>query len=215
MIIYILIGIAALIISYLLGSIPTAYIVSKTRKGIDIRDVDTGNVGAGSTFRQIGFVEGLIVLVVDIGKGAASVLIAQALGLGQIWVFAAGFMAMLGHCYPVWIGFRGGLGVATLIGVFAVLAPWATLVMLALIGISILIIRHMFTAVFIAGPLLPLFIWLFYGSLELVLYSIVVILFAVFKAIRRWKEVPHNIGGRERPDLVKTAKKLITGKRES
>jgi glycerol-3-phosphate acyltransferase PlsY len=212
MIIDILIGIAALIISYLLGSIPTAYIVSKTRKGIDIRDVDTGNVGAGSTFRQIGFVEGLIVLVVDIGKGAASVLIAQALGLGQIWVFAAGFFAMLGHCYPVWIGFRGGLGVATLIGVFAVLAPWATLVMLALIGISILIIRHLFTAVFIVGPLLPLFIWLFYGSLELVLYSIVVILFVVFKAVRRWKEVPRNVGSRERPDLIKAAKRLITRK---
>ena len=94
---YILIIIATLIIAYLLGSIPTAYIVARVRRGIDTRNVDVGNVGAGATFRQIGFLEGLIVLIVDIGKGAAAILIAQALGLDSIWVYAAGFAALLGH----------------------------------------------------------------------------------------------------------------------
>lgn len=206
---------AAVIIGYLLGSIPTAYIVGKKRKGIDIRNVDVGNVGAGATFRQVGFLEGLIVLLVDIGKGAAAVLIALALGLSQILVFVVGFAALLGHCYPVWLGFRGGQGIATLIGVFAVLTPWATLVMLALIGISIIIIRHLFTAVFVAGPMLPLFIWLFYGSLELVLYALFIILFVVFKTARRWKELPQNVGSGEKPSLISAAKNLFTKKPKS
>ena len=209
---YILIIIATLIIAYLLGSIPTAYIVARVRRGIDIRNVDVGNVGAGATFRQIGFLEGLIVLIVDIGKGAAAILIAQALGLDSIWVYAAGFAALVGHCYPVWIGFRGGQGVATLIGVFLVLAPWATVVILALIGIAILVIRHLFTAVFISGPFLPLMIWIFYGSLEVVLYSIVIILFVVFRTIRRWKEVPQNVSKTDRSNIKLSFRNLFKKK---
>jgi glycerol-3-phosphate acyltransferase PlsY len=209
---FILIAMALLIISYLLGSIPTAYIVARVRKGIDIRDVDVGNVGAGATFRQIGFVEGLLVLFVDVGKGAAAILIAQALGFDQIWVFAAGFAALLGHCYPVWIGFRGGQGIATLIGVFAVLAPWATLVVLVLIGIALLSIRHLFASVFIAGPFMPVMIWIFYGSLELVLYSIFIILFVVFKVISRWKEVPENVGKAQKPELMESIRNLFKKK---
>jgi acyl phosphate:glycerol-3-phosphate acyltransferase len=209
---FILIVIGILILSYLLGSIPTAYLVARIRRGVDIRYVDVGNVGAGATFRQIGFVEGVIVLIVDIGKGSAAILIAQAVGLDSICVYAAGFAALLGHCYPVWIKFHGGQGIATLIGVFLVLAPWATVVILALIGIAILVIRHLFTAVFIAGPFLPLMIWIFGGSLEVVLYSIVVIAFVVFKTIRRWKELPENVGKTQKPDLKISFKNLFKKK---
>jgi glycerol-3-phosphate acyltransferase PlsY len=212
MLVFILKVIAAIIIGYLFGSIPTAYIVTRLKKGIDIRDVDVGNMGAGATFRQVGFLEGLTVLVVDIAKGAAAILVAEALGLEQIWVFAAGFTALLGHCYPVWVGFRGGQGIATLIGIFAVLAPLATLVILALIGIALLVIRHLFASVFVAGPLLPVFIWVFYGSLAIVLYSIFIILFVVFKVIRRWKEVPANVGKIQRPDLKTSIRRLLKKK---
>jgi glycerol-3-phosphate acyltransferase PlsY len=212
MLVFILKVIAAIIIGYLFGSIPTAYIVTRLKKGIDIRDVDVGNMGAGATFRQVGFLEGLTVLVVDIAKGAAAILVAEALGLEQIWVFAAGFTALLGHCYPVWVGFRGGQGIATLIGIFAVLAPLATLVILALIGIALLVIRHLFASVFVAGPLLPVFIWVFYGSLAIVLYSIFIILFVVFKVIRRWKEVPANVGKIQRPDLKTSIQRLLKKK---
>ena len=112
----------------------------------------------------------------------------------------------------MWIGFRGGQGVATLIGVFLVLAPWATVVILALIGIAILVIRHLFTAVFISGPFLPLMIWIFYGSLEVVLYSIVIILFVVFKTVRRWKEVPQNVSKTDRSNIKLSFRNLFKKK---
>lgn len=208
----ILFGILSIVAGYLLGSIPTAYIVAKKRKGIDIRNVDVGNVGAGAIFRQVGFREGFLVFVVDAAKGAIAVLIAHALGLSQIWVFAAGFAALLGHCFPVWIGFKGGQGVATLIGVFAVLTPWATLVILAIIGISLLLIRHLFAAIFISAPFLPLMIWVFYGSLELILYSVIIIVFIILKTMRRWGEVPSNVRREKKPDLITTVRALIKRK---
>ena len=106
-------GVASIIIGYLLGSFPSAYIVAKLRKGIDIRDVDVHNMGAGATFRQVGIWEGLVVLFADVAKGAGAVLIAQAFGLSQLWLLGAGTAALLGHAYPIYVGFRGGQGVAS------------------------------------------------------------------------------------------------------
>lgn len=113
-----LLELIAILIGYLLGSIPTAYIIAKLRKGIDIREVDVGNVGAASTFRQIGLWEGAVVFLVDAAKGAAAILVAQALGVYQPWFLVAGFAAILGHSFPFSIGFRGGQGVSTIMGIF-------------------------------------------------------------------------------------------------
>jgi glycerol-3-phosphate acyltransferase PlsY len=202
-------GIAAIAAGYLLGSFPTAYIITRLRKGKDIRDVDVGNVGAGSVFRQVGFVEGLIVTVVDIAKGSGSILIAQAMGLHLYWVMGAGFAAVLGHCFPVYIGFRGGQGIATMIGIFLVLVPWAAFAVLVLIGIALLLIRHLFAAIFVSGPLLPVFIWIFYGSTEFIVYSLVIIVFVVLKTMRRWKEVPKKVGDKQKPGLLAIIKSLL------
>ena len=101
-----ILGISSIIIGYLLGSIPTAYIVTKMRKGIDIRTVDVRNMGGGSVLRQVGIWEGALVLVVDMAKGAASIYIAQALGVSILWVFGAGFAAILGHNYPLYLSTR-------------------------------------------------------------------------------------------------------------
>lgn len=183
-----LLGSLGIIIGYLLGSIPSAYIMTKVRKGIDIREVDTRNMGAGSTFRQVGMWEGFVVFIVDAGKGAAAVLIAQALGASQLFVLGAGFAAILGHSYPFAIGFRGGQGVATVIGIFFVLAPEVMLIMLGLLGLALLLTRHIFSMTCIAAPFLPLLIWLLGKPATLIFYSLFIIAFVLFRNLHRLKE---------------------------
>jgi len=181
---------ASLVIAYLLGSIPSAYIAVRRKKGIDIRSTDTGNVGAGSTFRVVGVRDGIIVLLADMGKGAAAIFAAQALGVPQVWVLGAGVAAIVGHTYPVFIGFRGGQGAATIIGVFLALTPRSMGVTLALIGIILLlnhrtVLHRFFFAVACAAPALPLCIWLIESSATLTFYSLGIILVVMFKNRRR------------------------------
>jgi glycerol-3-phosphate acyltransferase PlsY len=182
-------GIASIIIGFLLGSLPSAYIVTKLRKGTDIREIDyTGNMGAGAVFRQVGRWEGALVAVLDIGKGAAAVLVAQAMGVSLPWVLAASFAAILGHSYPPYIGFRGGQGVATIIGIFLVLAPKAMACTLGVLGLALLLTRHIFTMTCIAAPFLALFIWLFNGIGMVFYFSLGVIAFVIFRSRSRLKE---------------------------
>jgi glycerol-3-phosphate acyltransferase PlsY len=182
-------GIASIIIGFLLGSFPSAYIVTKLRKGVDIRKIDyTGNMGAGAVFRQVGRWEGGLVAAADIGKGAAAVAIAQAMSVTQPWVLAAGFAALIGHSYPPYIGFKGGQGVATIIGVFLVLAPKAMACTLGVMGLALLLTRHIFTMTCITAPFLPLFIWVFNGIGMVFYFSLVIIAFIVFRSRRRLTE---------------------------
>lgn len=176
-------GIASVVIGFLLGSIPSAYIMARLRKGVDIREVDaTGNAGAGSVFRQVGLWEGGVVAAADIAKGAFAILIARSLGVSEPWVLAAGFAVVLGHSFPPYIGFRGGQGVDSLLGVFLVLAPLATTVILLLMGLVLLLIRHIFLMISIVGPLLPLVIWISGGSTLLILYSLAIVIFVALRS---------------------------------
>lgn len=183
-----LLGAICVIIGYLLGSIPTAFLMVKARKGIDIREVDTGNMGAGSTMREVGRREGLIVAAVDMAKGAGAVIIALLLGVDHIFVLASGFTALLGHCYPFSIGFRGGQGVSTIIGIFLVLAPWPMLIVLGIMGLSLLLTRHIFSMTCLSAPFLPFFIWLFDMPASLFVFSLVIIAFVVFRSRHRLRE---------------------------
>jgi len=199
-----LLEIASVIIGYLLGSIPTAYIVTRMRKGIDIRNVDVGNVGGGSVLRQVGIWEGAIVIIVDMGKGAAAIYIAQLFGVSLLWVLGAGFAAIIGHNYPVFLGFRGGQGAATIMGIFFVLTPIAMAVIFGIMGIVLLLTRRRFTRllfvmVCIMSPLLPLFVWLFYGSEIVVYYTLVIIALLLFKNRRRLKEVSMLLRHKKEP----------------
>ena len=171
-----ILGFAAILIGYLLGSIPTAYIVTKIKKGVDIRDIDVGNVGAAATLRQVGILGGTIVAVIDIAKGIASILIARALGISEMWVLGAGFAAILGHNFPIYIGFRGGKGSATTMGVFLILAPQAMALLLVMMAIAIFFTYKVFPMLSITFPFLPLLIWIFGGSAMLIIFSAVVVL---------------------------------------
>jgi glycerol-3-phosphate acyltransferase PlsY len=181
--------ILSIIIGYLLGSIPTAYIVSRIRKGIDVRNVGSGNMGAANVMREIGAHEGAFVGLIDIAKGAGAILIAQALNVPELWVFGAGLAALVGHNFPVFAGFRGGRGSATIIGIFLVLAPKAMLVTLVIVAIPFFTTRKFSAAILIGFALLPLFIWLLEGSLMLVRYALVIDLFMLVRNLFGIKQV--------------------------
>jgi glycerol-3-phosphate acyltransferase PlsY len=186
--------ILSIVIGYLLGSIPSAYLIARWRKGIDIRDVDVRNMGGGSVLRQVGVWEGIVVIVVDMAKGAAAIFSARALGVSLPWELAAGFAAILGHNYPVYVGFRGGQGVATIMGIYFVIAPYAMAAVFCVLGVILLLTRRKFTRflfviVSVVSPLLAFFIWLIYDSKMLLYYTLVIIVILLLKNRRRLAEI--------------------------
>jgi glycerol-3-phosphate acyltransferase PlsY len=185
-------GILSVIIGYLLGSIPTAYIVARKRKGIDIRNVGSRNMGGANVMREIGTPEGVFVTLIDIAKGAGTILIAQTFGNSELWVFGAGFAALVGHNFPVFAGFRGGRGTATAIGIFLGLAPQSALVTLAMVVIPFFVTLRFSAAIligvalgFVGFALLPLFIWLLERSLMLVCYVLAIDIFMLVRSLSR------------------------------
>jgi len=153
-------NIIAIIIGYLLGSVPFAYIVARLKKGVDIRGVSGGNVGALNTYREIGPVFGIGVLAADIIKGALAVLVARWLGLSIEWMCLAGFAAVVGHNWPVFLKSRGGKGAATVIGVLVALTPVELLISAAIVIILIAVTRNVRLALF-ALVLTPALQWVF------------------------------------------------------
>jgi glycerol-3-phosphate acyltransferase PlsY len=114
----------AVTLAYLVGSVPFAYLLAR-RRGIDLRLVGSGNIGATNVLRSSGVRAAVLAMMLDALKGTVAVLVAERLTAGQGTPVAAGVASVIGHIYPVWLRFRGGKGVATAAGVFAVLAPVA------------------------------------------------------------------------------------------
>ena len=175
----------AIICAYLMGSFPTAYIVARLRKGIDIREVGSRNLGAMNVFYKIGFVEGLLVLAVDIGKGAAAVALARWLGVPSMAEFFAGVAVVVGHGFPVFLKFRGGRGGATLIGVFAFLMPWGIPIYLAIFGLGLLLTRYPTLSYAVAFLCYPFVAWLIYHSGAFIAFSTGMLLLPGIKYIPR------------------------------
>ena len=117
-----------IIIAAALGSIPFGYLLSRAR-GIDIRNEGSGNIGATNVARVHGAAAGVIILVLDAAKGGVPTwYVAHCLAAPSTIVAATGMAAILGHCFSPWLGFRGGKGVASALGVFVVIAPYASLI---------------------------------------------------------------------------------------
>jgi glycerol-3-phosphate acyltransferase PlsY len=139
--------------------------------------------------REIGAREGVFVGLIDVAKGAGAILIAQALNISEMWVFGAGFAALVGHNLPVFARFRGGRGAATVIGIFLVLAPEAMLTTLAVVAIPFFTTRKFGAALIIGFALLPPFIWLLEGSLALVRYTLVIDAFMLIRNLPVIKQI--------------------------
>jgi len=175
--------------AYLLGSIPSAYIIGRLRKGIDIRQVGSRNMGAMNTFYNVGVASGFLVLAVDIGKGAAAAALSQWLVDSNLVMFFAGAVAVLGHNFPVWLGFKGGKGGAPLVGVLIYLMPWGIPIGLSIFGILLLIIRFPTLSYGIALLCFPFIAWLIYHRGDYVIFSSVMLLVPFLSYIPRIKEM--------------------------
>ncbi len=179
----------AIIGAYLLGSIPSAYIAGRLRKGIDIREVGSRNMGAMNVFYKVGIVPGLLVLAVDIGKGAAAVALAHWLGVPLVVEFLAGATAVLGHSFPVWLKFRGGRGGAPLIGVLIFLMPWGLPIGLGIFSVLLVLTRFPTLSYSIALLCFPFVAWLIYHRGDYVTFASLMLLIPLIRYIPRIKEM--------------------------
>ena len=179
----------ALASAYLIGSFPPAYVAGRLLKGIDIRKVGTRNMGAMNVFYQVGFWPGMMVLAVDIGKGAAAVALARWLGVPMIAQLLAGAAVVIGHGFPLFLNFRGGRGGATCIGVLVFLMPWGIPFYLAVFGLGLLITHYPTLSYGVAFLCFPFLAWLRYDSPELIIYSIAILLLPGIKYIPRIVEM--------------------------
>jgi len=192
--------IIALIISYLIGSVPTAYLVARLRKGIDIREVGSRNMGAMNVFYNVGAAEGLLVLVVDIGKGSLAVFLASVLTGALEFTFiiqlAAGVVVVLGHSYTVFLNFRGGKGGATCIGVlvYLIFRPWSSPIYLGLFLLLLLITRAPTISYSLAFVSFPFMAGFAEHSIPLVVYSVAILVIPGLMYIPRIKEM-YSRGG--------------------
>ena len=184
-----------LIGAYLLGSIPTAYIIGKFRKGTDIRKVGSKNMGAMNVIYNVGFWWGALVLAIDIGKGVIAMLIAKHLKIPELAYYATGVVVILGHNFPVFLKFRGGKGGATAVGVLSYLMfPFGFLVGLGVFALLMLITRFPTLSYGIGLLSFPFVGWLLYHKGNWVIFSAIVVAIPFIRYIPRLKEIYKKAG---------------------
>ena len=145
----------AIIVAYLIGSVPFALLLARRWGAADPRTLGSGNLGAANVLRASGIRAGVIVAVLDVAKGAASVALAMRISNGPVAPAAAGFAAVVGHIYPVWLKFKGGKGVATACGVFSVLTPLAVPPALVVFLVSVWLTKYVSLGSILATIALP------------------------------------------------------------
>lgn len=192
-----------IVTAYFLGSIPSALIISRRFFGIDIRDYGSGNMGATNTFRVLGSKFGTIVMCLDVLKGvfAASLYILVPHYLHNDWdrtsiIVILGLAAVMGHIFPVFAGFRGGKGVATLCGMLFALQP---IVALSCIGVFLLVLfltRYVSLSSIIAALALPVFVlWIWHD--DVVLYRVFTVAVALLVIFTHQKNIGRILRGVE------------------
>lgn len=149
-------AVSTILAGYLIGSIPFALLLARRMGGVDLRGAGSGNLGAANVFRTTGPFLALTTVMLDAGKGACAVALAGRVTDNPAVIAASGIAAILGHLYSVWIRFRGGKGVATSCGVFAVLAPEATLVSFGLFALTVVYTRYVSLGSVVASVALPI-----------------------------------------------------------
>jgi acyl phosphate:glycerol-3-phosphate acyltransferase len=185
----------SLIAAYLLGSIPTAYVVGRFRKDMDIRDVGSKNMGAMNVIYSVGFWWGALVLVVDIMKGVAAMAIADAFNIPELAYYATGVIALLGHNFPIFLKFRGGKGGATAVGVLTyTMFPFGFFIGLG-VFVLLLAITRFPTLSYGVGLIGFIFAaWLHYNNWHWVVFSIVLVAIPFIRYIPRVKEIYGKAG---------------------
>ena len=163
-------GALTTILAYLLGSIPSGYLIVRWQKGVDVRSTGSGSTGATNVMRNLGVVGFVVTFLLDVGKGIFAVLLAShvtspsggwiPLSGNPVWIAWASIAAILGHCFPVWLKFRGGKGVATGVGVFIALAPMQVVLVLLVFAIVVAISRYISLGSIVGTAAFPLLVYL-------------------------------------------------------
>jgi glycerol-3-phosphate acyltransferase PlsY len=191
-----------LAIAYLLGSIPFGLLIVKLFRRGDIRKVGSGNIGAANVMRTSGLVAGVLTLLLDAGKGYLAVRIAMRMAEDidrPRWMMAAAVAAVVGHMFPVWLGFNGGKGVATGLGVFFPICPEAVGAAIILWLIVVAFWRYSSLGSIVATAALPVFIYLFYapGHSPPPYITLATVLIAVLVIAKHHSNIERLISGNE------------------
>jgi glycerol-3-phosphate acyltransferase PlsY len=156
-----MIGLLAIVLAYLIGGIPFGLIIVKLTTGRDVRDSGSGNIGATNVLRTTGPVAGVLTLVLDAAKAWVAVWLAGRLtGGNETWMAFAGLAVLLGHAFPVWLGFKGGKAVASFIGAFLYLAPQPLAAVLLIFVVVVAATRYLSLGSVIAAGLFPIACWM-------------------------------------------------------
>jgi|JI10StandDraft_1071094.scaffolds.fasta_scaffold81366_2 glycerol-3-phosphate acyltransferase PlsY len=192
-----------IIVAYLIGSIPTALIISKRFFGIDIRDYGSGNMGATNTFRVLGSKYGTIVMVMDILKGMAAVALYNFLPYylhneldRTNFMIGLGLSAVMGHIFPIFAGFKGGKGVATLLGMIIAVQP---VIAVSCVGVFVLVLyltRYVSLSSILGAIMLPISVLWIWNEHE-VMYRIFALLVAFLVIITHQKNIGRLLRGVE------------------
>lgn len=178
------------VVGYLLGSLSFALLLVRWKTGRDIRTEGSGNAGATNVLRSHGRALGIMVAVLDVAKGAVAVLLVRLITADPRYAAAAGVAAILGHVFPIYSGFRGGKGVATAIGAFLALAPWAALVSVGIFVLVVALTRYVSLGSVLAMVLLPPVAGLFFHAPEPVLVAAAATaVLVVFKHVENLKRL--------------------------
>jgi glycerol-3-phosphate acyltransferase PlsY len=180
--------------SYFIGSIPTGLLLARAC-GVDIRATGSGNIGATNVYRTLGRSVGVLTLVGDCLKGLLPVLVAKHLGLADQWVAAVGLAAFLGHVYTIFLGFKGGKGVATALGVFLAVSPLAVLVAAGIFAALVWKWRYVSLGSITAAAAMPVLVALLERRPLLVGMSVLIAALVVYKHsenIRRLRDGTEN-----------------------
>ena len=154
-------GVLAVVIAYLLGSIPFGYIIVRLTTGGDVRRSGSGNIGATNVLRTSGNAAGILTLLLDFGKGYLAVALASRFTAADAaWCSVAAVAVLLGHAYPVFLGFKGGKAVASTVGAFLFLTPSAIAAVVVVFVVAVIFTRYISLGSILAAGLFPLAVWL-------------------------------------------------------
>lgn len=172
---------AGIIGGYVLGAIPFGWLIGRWVGGVDVRRQGSGNIGTSNVLRTVGPAAGVLVLVLDAGKGIAAVALAGALGSDSTLRLLAGAAAVAGHIWPAFLRFRGGRGIATTLGILIALAPGVALALAVIWAVVVAATRYISVASIVVSVLLPFFIYFTGGSIFFIGLTSLIAAFAIFQ----------------------------------
>lgn len=177
-----------ILLGYLVGSVPFAFLLAR-RRGIDVRFTGSGNVGAANVLRTTGPWRGVIVMALDMAKGALAVALAHVLAGGTTLMALTGAAAVVGHIYPVWLRFHGGKGVAVAAGVFTMLTPVAAAAAAALFLLIAWLTRYISLASMAATVALPPAAWILGSPIPIVIAAFGTASLILFRHRTNWQRL--------------------------